>query len=213
MKLLPKMGGVISIWFASTLLGAKYFNTIGIFVALLSLLSVNPLMNFKRELIVFPFSLTTLCLYIAVMNPEAIIFLIFYLILFASLKLTDDRRVKTRIGAFALTFPFPMMALSAGEGLMSILHPLALLLTITAFNLYLAESRIYGNNPSVRFLALPPLAAVFLLLTPPMVSIPVIAAATIVTVASPLLSLRRFGFSLLSLHLIFVLSFLILAES
>lgn len=208
MKLLPRMGGVVSIWLASTLLGIKYFSITGILVALLSLFSINPLMNFKKKLMVFPASLAVLCLYIAAVNSEAIIVLISYSILFASLKLTDNRRVYTKIGAFALTFPFPMMALSAGENLWNILQPLALLLTITAFNLYLADSRIYGNS-SKRFFALPLLAAVFLLLSPPAVSIPVITATAIVTIASPSLSLRRFGFSLLSLHLIFVLSFLI----
>ncbi|AAB91063.1 hypothetical protein [Archaeoglobus fulgidus] len=211
MRLLPKMGGVISIWLTSTLLAMKYLTPLNLAIALLSLLSVNPLMYMKKDFsLVFPILLSALAAYILYLNPTTIYFLLAYSILFIALKFVNEWRIETKIGAFALTFPFPMMALAYGAGLMEILAPLTLLFSLTAFNLFLADSRIYGRVSAKNYLAIIPLALIFYILSHPVLAAAVTAAAIVVTVKANSISVRSFGFSLLFLNLLFVVGFLAL---
>ncbi|WP_290623658.1 MULTISPECIES: hypothetical protein [unclassified Archaeoglobus] len=210
MKLLPRMGGVISIWLASTILGLKYFSILGILIAILSLFSVNPLMNLRKDFsLLFPSVLAVVSIYLALLNAEIVIILIFYSSLFALLKITRDRRLSTKLGALALTYPFPMMALVSGAGIQQIVTPLILLLSLTIFNFFLADSRIYSGVNAKNYLSLIPLAVVFYFFAPLVISIPVIVIATVVMLISERLTLRKFGFSLLFLHLMFAVGFLV----
>ncbi len=211
MNLLPRMGGVISIWLTSTLLGLKYFTLLGLTISLLSLLSINPLMYMKRDFtLLFPILLSLSAAYLCILNPITLYFLLAYSFLFLMLRIVNERRIATKIGAFTLTFPFPMMALAFGADLLGILHSLTLLLSLTAFNLFLADSRIYGEVSIKNYLALVPLALIFYLLSHPVLAAVVTAGAGVIVAKSSSMSVKKFGLSLLALNLLFVFGFLML---
>jgi hypothetical protein len=209
MGLIPKMGGVLSIWLTSTLMGLKYFSILGIGISLLTLLSVKPLINFKKDYsIVFPPILIGLALYTASINPVALPFLILYAFLFSSMKVVKNRRIITKAGGLALTFPFPMMGLVVNA---NVTIPLILLFGLTSFNLFLADSKIYGKISMKNYLSALFLAILLYFLSPFEMFISISSTAFFITFISNSLSLKKFGYSLLALHLIFAIEFLILS--
>ncbi len=211
MKLLPRMGGAISIWLAATVMGANYPSIVGFAAAALSLLSVNPLMHFKRdETLVFPALLATLSFYSVYLNPEILLILFAYSLLFALVKMVEDRRISAKLGAIALTFPFPFMAMASGVRLVEIATPLTLLYSLTLFNLFLADSKVYSSISMKNYLSIIPVALIFFLLSPMAMFLSVTIAAAVITAISPSLTIRKFGFSLLFLHLLFAAEYVLL---
>jgi hypothetical protein len=211
MKLLPRMGGAISIWLAATVMGLKHFTVIGVVTATLALLSINPLMYFKRDKsLVFPSLLAALSLYSAYLKPEVVPVLLLYSLLFALVKVVRERRISVKAGAIALTFPFPFMAVVSGASLAEIASPLTLLYSLTIFNLFLADSKVYNSVSMKNYLSIIPLAVVLFLLSPATMFLSVIAATTAIAILSPSLSIKKFGFSLLFLHLLFALEYVLL---
>ncbi len=211
----PRMSGAWGIWLVSTIMGLKYFTFLGITAALLMLISMQPLIRSDVDLRYYTpvVSLAALLTYAAVKNSVMLAYILPYAALLALQKYLRDRagqRAYIQAGALILTAPFPLMAGFHGAFPSEILIPWFLLLLLTFFNVTLADSLIFEGKFEAKNYAIFSILSVSLLtLTPLPMSASVIIMALLVLLASHRLTLKKFGFSLLGIHLLFAAQYLI----
>ncbi|WP_202319308.1 hypothetical protein [Archaeoglobus neptunius] len=212
MNLIPRMGGAWSIWLASTIMGLKFFSIEGLTASLLVLLSVNSLLDKRpgKRGRVFLLMLAALITFGIFKNSDFLVVVIPYSLLFAINRLTSSQRLFIVTGSLLLTFPFPLMAGLSGEISLKILSPLVLLISLTIFNLLTAESAIFRKRTDWRnYLSLTVLSSLFYILAPVFVFAAVTACSLFVLIFSSRITLKKLGFSLLGLHLLYAVTYLI----
>lgn len=210
------MGGVWSIWLASTVMGLKFFTFEGILASFLVLVSVQSFLERRdKTYLLPPLFLSMIVLYEIMSNSLLFILLLPYLILFLIQRVFAQRvrmsqKAYVQIGVFLLTIPFPLMAGFSADDTVDVLAPLLLLILITFFNLFLAEAVIFRKTLCRKnYLSLLLLIVFFLFLSPPVVFATVSLTALLLMFFAFKLSLRKLGFSLLGLHILFAVEYLV----
>lgn len=210
------MGGVWSIWLVSTVMGLKYFTLPGFVASFLILISIQPLLKNDITLrsSIPVLALAVLLTYGVVINLTMLMYLLPYatlLVLQRYLKKRLGQRAYIQAGSLILTSPFPLMAGFYAIHPSEVLIPWLLLITLTYFNVILAESVIFEKGMKVRnYAAFLVLSILLIVYTPLLMSLSILLLAATLMVISRKLSLKKLGFSLLGLHMLFAVEYLLL---